>query len=65
LYTGDIAEIVSRYDPRASEGMRAVLEGGVAALLSYAKCRGIALDPSSYWSVCEICHTLAEQLAGG
>ena len=45
LYTGDIAEIVSRYDPRASEGMRAVLEGGVAALLSSRNAEGSRLTP--------------------
>lgn len=63
LYTEDIAGIAARYDPWSEGGMRAVLEGGVAALLHYAKSKGIALDPSPYWSACEICHTLAEQLA--
>lgn len=65
LYTEDIAGMTARYDPWSDGGMRAVLEGGVAGLLDYAKSRGIELDPSPYRSACELCHTLAERLAAG
>ena len=46
--------IVDRYDPFADEGMRAAVQG-VPGLLALAEKRGIAVDLSRCWSVCDLC----------
>lgn len=50
----DMAEIVARYDPFADEGMRAAAEG-VPGLLSLAEKRGIKVDLTRCYSVCDLC----------
>ena len=49
-----MAEIVARYDPFADEGMRAAAEG-VPGLLALAERRGIQVDFSRCYSVCDLC----------
>lgn len=49
-----VAEIVKRYDPFAHEGMRAAAQG-VPGLLALAENRGIPVDLSRCWSVCDLC----------
>lgn len=51
----DILDIVDRYDPYANPAARAVLTGGVAALLEYAAGQGIAVDTSGCRSACGVC----------
>jgi len=63
IYQDDILDIVAGYDPYQHEGMRAILEGGVSRLLSYAKEQGIAIDASKYRSACDVCHEVARQIA--
>jgi len=46
--------IVERYDPFADEGMRAAAEG-VPGLLALAEKRGISVDLSRCYSVCDLC----------
>ena len=47
-------EIVARYDPFADEGMRAAI-GGVPGLLALAEKRGVKVDYSRIYSVCDLC----------
>ena len=50
-----MADIAARYDPFADEGMRAAAEG-VPGLLALAEKRGISVDLTRCWSVCDLCH---------
>ena len=47
-------DIVTRYDPYADEGMRAAA-AGVPGLLALAEKRGVKVDISRCWSVCDLC----------
>ena len=47
-------DIVARYDPFATEGMRAAAEG-VQGLLALAEKRGIPVDMTRIYSVCDLC----------
>lgn len=49
-----MAEIIARYDPFADEGMRAVMDG-VAGLMALADKRGVRVDLSRCYSVCDLC----------
>lgn len=49
-----MAQIVSRYDPYADEGMRAAAEG-VPGLLALAEKRGIQVNWKRCYSVCDLC----------
>lgn len=49
-----IRNIVARYDPFADEGMRAAA-AGVPGLLALAEKRGISIDLTRCWSVCDLC----------
>ena len=56
---GDLAresmtEIIARYDPHADEGMQAAMDG-VPGLLALARKRGLTLDMSRCYSVCDLC----------
>jgi hypothetical protein len=59
---GDTVQILRDYDPYAIPEMKAILEGGVSALVDRARARGIALDPSGYYSVCSMCVSIRRQL---
>lgn len=54
LNSESMAEIAARYDPFAHEGMRAAAKG-VPGLLALAEKRGVAVDLSRCWSVCDLC----------
>ena len=47
-------DIVARYDPFAKEGMRAAAQG-VPGLLALAEKRGIPVDMTRMYSVCDLC----------
>ena len=47
-------DIVARYDPFATEGMRAAAQG-VPGLLALAEKRGVEIDMSRCYSVCDLC----------
>lgn len=49
-----LEKILSRYDPFAHEGMRAAMDG-VPGLLALAERRGVAVDLTRCWSVCDLC----------
>ncbi|MBQ4581571.1 MAG: radical SAM protein [Clostridia bacterium] len=52
-----MADIANSYDPFADEGMRAAA-AGVPGLLALAEKRGIAVDMTRMYSVCDLCRTV-------
>jgi len=62
IYTEDIIDIIARYDPYENESMCALIQGGVAELLSYAKKHGVMIDTSKHYSNCDVCHTVVKCL---
>jgi len=63
IYRESIADIVSRYDPYAHEGMRAVVTGGVPALMALAQEKGLDISCENECSACRICQKIARELA--
>ena len=59
----DVVEILQRYDPYQIPEARALLQGGVGALVELARVRGIALDRDGYYSVCDLCRSLRRQMS--
>lgn len=57
IYREKIEDIIARYDPFADATMRAVMEGA-EAMLELAGKRGITVDTSKCYSVCDICRQL-------
>jgi len=60
----DVVAILEHYDPYQIPEARALLEGGVAALVELARERGVDLDPEGYYSVCDLCRSLRRQMRG-
>ena len=58
----DVVEILQRYDPYKIPEARALLQGGVAALVELAHAQGITLDPGGYYSVCDLCRSMRRQM---
>jgi pyruvate-formate lyase-activating enzyme len=58
----DILDILDRYDPYAIPEAKALLGGGVAALVELARTRGIDPDPDGYYSICHLCRSLRTRL---
>ena len=56
----NMAEIVRRYDPFACEGMRAAMDG-VPGLLALAEKRGVAVDLTRCYSVCDLCRRVNQR----
>lgn len=61
IYHEKIGDIVTRYDPYKNEYMRAILTGGASALLDLAAEKGIAVNCSECYSVCDLCHKIVRQ----
>jgi len=59
LYRESMETIVTRYDPYAHSGMRAVMTGGVAGLMELAAAHGICPDISGCRNACQICRKLS------
>lgn len=57
-----IADIVSEYDFRNDPVRRAMAEGGIAAVLSLARQRGISMAEDGYYSLCELCKDVSSKL---
>ena len=55
IYENDILKIIDSYDPYGNPASRAVLNGGVPALLRYAESQGITMDISDCRSACGVC----------
>lgn len=63
IYQCGAQEIVEGYDPYADSATRAVMTGGVAALLCYAKEKGVAVETSDCRSACGVCRAAMTALA--
>ena len=63
IYTEDILDIVRRYNPYENEAMAAIMNGGIAELLSYTEKQGVNFDISKYYSGCwDACCAISECL---
>jgi hypothetical protein len=58
----DILEILERYDPYAIPEAKAILTGGVGALVDLAQARGIDPDPGGYYSICDLCTSIRQRM---
>ncbi|NLL38176.1 MAG: radical SAM protein [Clostridiales bacterium] len=56
IYRKDIMDIVNEYDPYDKPSTRALLRGGVAELLSYARSLGADVDIGDCHTACNVCH---------
>ena len=56
IYTDDVLKVVDSYEPYSNPVSRAVLNGGVPALLQFAESQGIIVDISDCRSACGVCH---------
>jgi hypothetical protein len=59
----DILAVLDGYDPYAIPEAKALLEGGVAALVELARARGVELDPDGYYSICDLCRSMRSEFA--
>lgn len=55
IYQQDVLDIIDSYDPYQMPALRALLNGGVAELLSYAEALGVTPDTSDCRSACGVC----------
>lgn len=62
IYQESIEEIVCHYDPYENECMRALLSGGASELLELAAQKGIEIDRSGCYSVCDLCRMVSGQI---
>lgn len=54
----NLSDIITQFNPYENEWMNAILAGGASALLDMARQRGIAVDCSKCYSICDLCHTI-------
>jgi hypothetical protein len=59
----DILDILDGYDPYAIPEAKALLEGGVTALVELARTRGVEPDPGGYYSICDLCRSMRSEFA--
>lgn len=62
IYDEDIIDIVTRYNPYSDKYMKTIIDCGVSSLLSYAETIGIKIDTSQYYSVCDVCNSIMQQI---
>jgi len=55
IYEDDVLTILGGYNPYDNPAMRALLEGGVQALVDYAQGLGVTIDTSDCYSACKVC----------
>ncbi len=58
IYENDINYIVDSYNPFSNDMMKALIDGGVNALLCYAEEHGKQVDVSDCYSVCSVCRKI-------
>lgn len=62
IYRQDVLDIVDGYDPYKTPASQALLNGGVAELLSYAEKLGVAADTGDCRSACGVCRKVMEAI---
>ncbi|MDR1533206.1 MAG: radical SAM protein [Clostridiales bacterium] len=62
IYNKDILDIADEYNPHKNPALSAVLNGGAAALLQYAKGQGVTVDTGGCRSACGVCRTVMAAL---
>ncbi|MCL2637442.1 MAG: radical SAM protein [Oscillospiraceae bacterium] len=62
IYNSDILEIVENYNPFKNPATKALLDGGINALLCYAEEQGINTDISDCRSACGVCRRIMTAL---
>jgi MoaA/NifB/PqqE/SkfB family radical SAM enzyme len=55
IYDADILDIVDNYDPYKIPPVKALLDGGVTELLSFAESQGVSVDISDCNTACGVC----------
>lgn len=63
IHEQSIQEIITQYDPYQNEWMNAILTGGASTLIELSKQKGIDVDCSQCYSVCDLCHKINSRLA--
>lgn len=58
IYTESIEDIIARYNPYENEFMNAIICGGASALITLADEKGLSIDYSKCYSLCDLCHKL-------
>jgi hypothetical protein len=58
----DILDILDRYDPYVIPEAKAILDGGVGALVELARTEGVQPDPGGYYSICDLCRSLRKEM---
>ncbi len=58
-----MAEIIEQYDPYQNEWMNSLISGGASGLLVLSKSKGMNIDYSKCYSVCDLCHMINRELA--
>jgi hypothetical protein len=58
----DILNFLSNYDPYKNNVTKIILDDGISGLIEYAKDNSIELDSKGYYSVCDMCRTIASQI---
>lgn len=62
IYRQDVADIVDRYDPVGHPAMAALMGGGVAALLDYARGQGVLVETDGAYTTCDVCRKTVQAL---
>ena len=55
IYQQDVLDIIDSYDPYGIPAARALLNGGISGLQSYAETLGVTVDTSDCRSACGVC----------
>lgn len=61
IYRDSIADIVARYNPYEDEYMQAIVTGGAARLTELATQKGLTVDTSGCYSICDVCRQINRQ----
>ena len=55
VFEVDILEALKNYNPYEIEEMRCILKKGINGLMKYAEKMDIPIEPSGYYSICDMC----------
>lgn len=59
----NVSDILQNYDPYKIPEMAAILQGGLAGLVDFARQQGVTPHPDGYFSICDECIDLRRRLA--